>query len=63
MAASELTAPSTSFKAGGSDDYGSLNVDEFLQATVEEAINQPDLEDNLDHHAYTQGLESISISL
>ncbi|KAL8904082.1 MAG: hypothetical protein Q9207_003509 [Kuettlingeria erythrocarpa] len=54
MAASELTAPSSFSKAGGSDDDGSLNVDEFLQATVEEATNRPELEVNLDQHPYIQ---------
>ncbi|KAL8925658.1 MAG: hypothetical protein Q9208_003341 [Pyrenodesmia sp. 3 TL-2023] len=63
MATSELSASLGSIKAGWSDDHGSLNVDEFLQATVVEAINQPDLDDTSEQHPYTQGLESLSATL
>lgn len=63
MATPEPSASLGSFKAGWSDDHGSLNVDEFLQATVEEAINQPDLDDTLEQHPHTQSLENLSASL
>lgn len=63
MAASELSDSFNDFRAEGHDDHVDMNVDEFLQTTIEEAANQQDSYDESKESLHVQGLGSLSKAL
>lgn len=63
MAASEVSNLASLLEAEGSDGHVGMNVDEVLEATIDEITGHEDDNEDSEHHLYTQGLENLSPDL